>query len=174
MRHYQNIYQSAREGAGLTQETAAERLGWSVRSVQDIEQNSRKPSPEKVAQMAALYGAHWLRGYYCNRCPLGEAGNLPEQDCDLQQFAIEVGLTCNDPDHLRRMSLRLMEIALDRTISDDELPDYMECARLLTHLKMLAEKAQIVLAGALSTQNKKRPTVLTTPTGAKENRVLTG
>ena len=51
MREYQNKYQAAREGAGLTQEAAAERLGWSVRALQDIEQESRDPSPEKVAQM---------------------------------------------------------------------------------------------------------------------------
>ena len=45
MRDYQNKYQAAREGAGLTQEAAAERLGWSVRALQDIEQESRDPSP---------------------------------------------------------------------------------------------------------------------------------
>ena len=141
MQHYQNIYQSAREGAGLTQEAAAERLGWSVRCLQDIEQETRTPSPEKVAQMAEL------RGHYCNRCPLGASSKLPEQDCDLQQLALEVGLVCDDPEHLKRMVRRLFEIALDRVVSDDELPDYITCAHLLDTFAVLAEKAKIILAG---------------------------
>lgn len=45
MERYQNIYQSAREGAGLTQEKAAEMLGWSVRNLQAIEQEDRTPTP---------------------------------------------------------------------------------------------------------------------------------
>lgn len=147
MQHYQNIYQSAREGAGLTQEAAAERLGWSVRCLQDIEQETRIPSPEKVAQMAELYRAAWLRGHYCNRCPLGASSKLPEQDCDLQQLALEVGLVCDDPEHLKRMVRRLFEIALDRVVSDDELPDYITCAHLLDTFAVLAEKAKIILAG---------------------------
>ena len=87
MRDYQNKYQTAREGAGLTQEAAAERLGWSVRALQDIEQESREPSPEKVAQMAEVYRAPWLHGYYCNRCPLGCVWHRPESDVELQQLA---------------------------------------------------------------------------------------
>lgn len=71
MAGYQNIYQAAREGASLTQEAAAERLGWSVRNLQAIEQEERVPTAVRVAEMAELYRAPWLRGYYCNRCPLG-------------------------------------------------------------------------------------------------------
>lgn len=50
MERYQNIYQSAREGAGLTQEKAAEMLGWSVRNLQAIEQEDRTPTPVRVAE----------------------------------------------------------------------------------------------------------------------------
>ena len=52
MERYQNIYQSAREGAGLTQEKAAEMLGWSVRNLQAKEQEDRTPTPVRVAEMA--------------------------------------------------------------------------------------------------------------------------
>ena len=57
MERYQNIYQSAREGAGLTQEKAAEMLGWSVRNLQAIEQEDRTPTPVRVAEMAEAYRA---------------------------------------------------------------------------------------------------------------------
>lgn len=74
MERYQNIYQSAREGAGLTQEKAAEMLGWSVRNLQAIEQEDRTPTPVRVAEMAEAYRAPWLRGYYCNRSRWGHCG----------------------------------------------------------------------------------------------------
>ena len=93
MERYQNIYQSAREGAGLTQEKAAEMLGWSVRNLQAIEQEDRTPTPVRVAEMAEAYRAPWLRGYYCNRCPLGTLWRRPESNVELQQLALTAKLT---------------------------------------------------------------------------------
>lgn len=143
MRSYQNIYQSAREGADLTQETAAERLGWSVRALQDIEQESRDPSPEKVAQMAELYRAPWLRGYYCNRCPLGCAWHRPESNVELQQLALEVGLEAEDVDQERRDAHELARIALDRKIDDTEYPQYQAILGRMLRRAYLAEMATI-------------------------------
>lgn len=143
MQNYQNIYQSAREGAGLTQEAAAERLGWSVRALQDIEQESREPSPEKVAQMAELYRAPWLRGYYCNRCPLGCAWHRPESNVELQQLALEVGLEAEDVDQERRDAHELARIALDRKIDDAEYPQYQAILGRMLRRAYLAEMATI-------------------------------
>ena len=56
-------------------------------------------------------------------------------------------MVCDDPEHLKRMVRRLFEIALDRVVSDDELPDYITCAHLLDTFAVLAEKAKIILAG---------------------------
>ena len=144
MRHYQNIYQSAREGAGLTQEAAAERLGWSVRSLQEIEQESRDPSAEKVAQMAAAYQAPWLRGFFCNRCPLGCIWRRPESNVELQQLALEVGLEADDYEQERRDAHDLAHIALDRKIDDDELPKYQAIYQRMLRRAYLAEMAEIV------------------------------
>lgn len=52
MERYQNIYQSAREGAGLTQEKAAEMLGWVGAESAGHEQEDRTPTPVRVAEMA--------------------------------------------------------------------------------------------------------------------------
>lgn len=143
MKNHQNIYQSAREGAGLTQETAAERLNWSVRALQDIEQESREPSPEKVTQMAALYRAPWLRGYYCNRCPLGCVWHRPESNVELQQLALEVGLEAEDADQERRDAYELARIALDRKIDDAEFPQYQAILGRMLRRAYLAEMASI-------------------------------
>ena len=100
MERYQNIYQSAREGAGLTQEKAAEMLGWSVRNLQAIEQEDRTPTPVRVAEMAEAYRAPWLRGYYCNRCPLGTLWRRPESNVELQQLAYTIATATPDKGHL--------------------------------------------------------------------------
>ena len=143
MQHYQNIYQSAREGAGMTQEAAAERLGWSVRCLQDIEQETRTPSPEKVAQMAELYRAPWLRGHYCNRCPLGCVWHRPESDVELQQLALEVGLEADDWEQERRDAHMLARIALDRKIVDGEYAQYQAIQKRMLRRAYLAEMSYI-------------------------------
>ena len=143
MRDYQNKYQAAREGAGLTQEAAAERLGWSVRALQDIEQESRDPSPEKVAQMAEAYRAPWLHGYYCNRCPFGCAWHRPESNVELQQLALEVGLEAEDADQERRDAYELARIALDRKIDDEEFPRFQAVLGRMMRRSYLTEMAWI-------------------------------
>lgn len=143
MKEYQNKYQAAREGAGLTQEAAAERLGWSVRCLQDIEQESREPSPEKVAQMAEVYRAPWLHGYYCNRCPLGCVWHRPESDVELQQLALEVGLEAEDGEQERRDAYELARIALDRKIDDEEFPKFQAILGRMLRRSHLTEMAWI-------------------------------
>lgn len=143
MQGYQNIYQSAREGAGLTQEAAAERLGWSVRCLQDIEQEAREPSPQKVAQMVELYRAPWLRGHYCNRCPLGCVWRRPETDVELQQLALEVGLEAEDFEQERRDAHALARIALDRKIDDGEYGQYQAIQQRMLRRAYLAEMSYI-------------------------------
>ena len=143
MRDYQNKYQTAREGAGLTQEAAAERLGWSVRALQDIEQENRDPSPEKVAQMAEAYRAPWLHGYYCNRCPLGCAWQRPESNVELQQLALEVGLEAEDADQERRDAYELARIALDRKIDDEEFPRFQAVLGRMMRRSYLTEMAWV-------------------------------
>ena len=130
MERYQNIYQSAREGAGLTQEKAAEMLGWSVRNLQAIEQEDRTPTPVRVAEMAEAYRAPWLRGYYCNRCPLGTLWRRPESNVELQQLE-------------RADAHDLAMIALDRKIDDDESSRYNAIVQRMLRRAYLAEMALI-------------------------------
>ena len=134
MERYQNIYQSAREGAGLTQEKAAEMLGWSVRNLQAIEQEDRTPTPVRVAEMAEAYRSPWLRGYYCNRCPLGTLWRRP---------ALEVGLESEDYEQERADAHDLAMIALDRKIDDDESSRYNAIVQRMLRRAYLAEMALI-------------------------------
>lgn len=55
-----NIYQTAREAAGITQERAAELIGLSVESIRSYETEKRVPSDETVIKMIEIYNANYL------------------------------------------------------------------------------------------------------------------
>ena len=55
MKPSRNIYQAARESAGLTQEAAADKLYISTESLRMYETGCRRPSDEMVVMMADLY-----------------------------------------------------------------------------------------------------------------------
>ena len=62
MRNERNIYQTARELKGLTQETAAERIGVSVDTMGAYEQDRRRP-PDSTALYRPAYPAYkWYQG----------------------------------------------------------------------------------------------------------------
>lgn len=56
----ENIYQTARRAAGLTQEAAAERLAVSVTSMRAYETGQRIPGDDIVAIMCTVYDAQYL------------------------------------------------------------------------------------------------------------------
>lgn len=57
---YRNSYKTCRKSAGLTQESAAERLGISVESLRAYENGQRIPPNHVVQLMALLYNAVYL------------------------------------------------------------------------------------------------------------------
>lgn len=76
MRNYKNIYQTARELKGLTQEAAAERLDISVDSLGAYEQDRRRPPDSTVLRMAQLYDFPYLCYQHIASGALGSV--LPE------------------------------------------------------------------------------------------------
>ena len=55
-----NIYLTATEAAGITQERAAELIGLSVESIRSYETEKRVPSDETVIKMIEIYNANYL------------------------------------------------------------------------------------------------------------------
>lgn len=76
MRNNRNIYQTARELKGLTQEAAAERLDISVESLGAYEQDRRRPPDSTVLRMAQLYDFPYLCYQHIASGELGSV--LPE------------------------------------------------------------------------------------------------
>lgn len=155
-RETQNIYQSARIGAGLTQEAAAEQLHVSPRSVQKYESGEQTPPPDIVARMAQTYAAPWLNNWYCvHQCPLGCERNLPTEAIELQQAALLLGAIEN-PQQLSQDARRLFQISLDRVIDDGEIDDYIAIAQRLSQLGYVSQAIEMVLKQHLL-QTKKSP-----------------
>ena len=137
-----NCYKIARRAAGLTQEAAAERLGLSVESLRAYETGGRIPPNEAVELMVILYNAQHLA--YQHLHETNELYNriVPAlEDRDLIRTAVVLR------NHLARLEQRrsldrLLEIAEDDRIDEDERPEF---------LAIVAELREIV-RGALELQ----------------------
>ena len=122
MKPNQNIYQSARERAGLTQESASEQLYISTESLRMYETGRRRPSDEMAVMMAEVYREEALVYRHIKASPAGRV--LPDlterslQECTIRLF------------RLLRQFVReqhvetLLEIAEDGIIDEQERPIY--------------------------------------------------
>lgn len=122
MKCNRNIYQLARERAGMTQEAVSEHLYISTESLRMYESGRRRPSDEMVVLMADLYHDKALVYYHLKSSPAGDV--LPHvterslQECAMQLFRL-----------LRKFAKEervetLLEIAEDGIIDDLERPIY--------------------------------------------------
>ena len=127
-----NIYQTSREAAGLTRESAAELLEYiSSDRIEKIESEKSLPHPDEILAMADCYKNPSLCNYYCSHeCPIGQE-YVPEVKLkDLSQITLEMLASLNS---LEREKTRLIEITVDGIISEDEKEDILS-SRLATAL----------------------------------------
>ncbi|WMM26699.1 helix-turn-helix transcriptional regulator [Tissierella sp. MB52-C2] len=113
-----NIYQLARNVAGLTQIEASERLGVSVRALGNYELGNTIPHGDIVADMATVYGAKWL-GYEHLRLStkLGQE-ILPEIDItDIAKSVLVLQKESGDVDDVKPC---MIKIACDGRIDRHE------------------------------------------------------
>ncbi len=129
-----NIYKIARKAAGFTQESSAERIGISPESIRAYETGQRTPPNDIVAQMVICYNAQHLAYQH-----LQESNELMNQivseleERDILQTSVRIY------NRLKRFSEkgtidRLMEIAEDGIISDDERPKFNDIMRELQEI----------------------------------------
>ena len=136
-----NIYMTSREEAGLTRELAAERLGFiSADRIYRIE-NGALPDPEEVLCMAKCYQNLSLCNSYCaNECRIGQV-YVPEVKVkDLSQITVEMLATLNELD---KDKARLLEIVVDGTISEDEIPDFLSIQSSLEKMSITIDALRL-------------------------------
>ena len=140
---YRNIYKTARSAAGLTQEAAAERLGLSVESIRAYETGGRVPPSQVVELMVILYNAQHLA--YQHLHETNELYNriVPAlEDRDLIRTAVVLRNRLARMEQRRSLD-RLLEIAEDDRIDEDERPEFLAIVAELREIVRSALELQL-------------------------------
>jgi len=119
-----NVYQLAREEAGMTRLQASDALVFMSDSrIEKIESEKCEPHPDEILAMANAYKKPSLCNYYCsNECPIGQK-TVPElKEKALAQITLEMLSTINI---LSKQKDRLVEITVDGEVSEDEMKDFL-------------------------------------------------
>lgn len=143
-------YQLAREELGLSREKAAALLETiPSERIEKIENERSLAHPDEVLQMAKKYKKTYLCNYYCsNECPIGKQ-YVPEiQIKELSVIVLEMLASLNAAN---RMKDRLIEIAVDSTISDDEIGDFIRIQDDLERISVAVETLQLWTEKMLAT-----------------------
>ena len=118
-----NIYQLCREEAGLTREKASELLQFiSADRIEKVESGHSAPHPDEILLMAECYGHPELKNHFCTvECPIGQKHVKPVKEKELTMIALEI---LNSLNTLSKDKERLVEIAADGQLTEDELKDF--------------------------------------------------
>ena len=114
-----NIYQAAREAAGMTQERAAELIGLSVESIRSYELEKRIPADETVIKMAEIYGgANYLAYQHLKHKSMIGNVILPDvTEIPLSQAALQM---INEMNDFIQCEPEIIRITMDGIIDTNE------------------------------------------------------
>lgn len=137
-----NLYQLTRENLELTREKASELLESITEDrIVKIEGEKCLPHPDEVLIMADKYNEPNLCNYYCSQqCPIGEV-YVPEIKIkELPAIVLEMIASLNS---MSKQKDRLIEIAADGTIGNDELEDFIDIQEELERISITVETLQL-------------------------------
>ncbi len=137
-----NIYFRTRESLNLTREKAGDLLdGIEPEAIEKIENERRKPYPYEVLEMSRKYGAPGLCNYFCsNECDIGKQYVPRVEIKDLSQIVLEMLASLNS---MHKKQERLIEIASDGRIRDEEIDDFIAIQDNLEHISIAVETLQL-------------------------------
>lgn len=152
-----NVWYQARiraaeyDGRLRSREGAAELLGMSVSAVADAELGLSKVMPvDKAVQMAELYNAPQLLNWYCiNECPIGRDMPLSDAVRDISQVAVRLVGSLR-PEQLESVKNRLLEIADDGKVTDDEAASLAEIMDWFDDITLRISELRILCRSILS------------------------
>ena len=129
-----NMYQLAREAAGLTREKASENMaGISDDRIEKIESGKVQIRPDEVLQMSRCYKKPELCNLYCSgECAIGIEQIPVIREKDLPTIALEILSVMRV---LEKEKELLIDIAADGRITQDEISDFES---IRSHLESLS------------------------------------
>ena len=135
-------YQLAREELGYTREKASEVLKVITPDrLEKIENEKTAPYPEEILAMAEGYNMPDLCNYFCARvCRIGQVYVPEVQIKDFSRIILEMIASLN---RVSSKKDRLIEIAADGGISNDELDDFIEIQDELEKMSVTIEALQL-------------------------------
>ena len=150
-----NVWYEARMEAAkwndklLSRAGAAEELNMSEDAVKDAELGLNKCMPvDKAVLMADLYRKPELRNYYClHECPIGRTLAISAETPGLERVTLKLlkNLRVEDLEDIKE---KMLDIAEDGKITEDERPDleailtYLDqVSKTVSELRILVEKA---------------------------------
>lgn len=150
-----NVWYEARMEAAkwndklLSRAGAAEELNMSEDAVKDAELGLNKCMPvDKAVLMADLYRKPELRNYYClHECPIGRTLAISAEAPGLERVTLKLLKNLRVED-LEEVKEKMLDIAEDGKITEDERPDleailtYLDqLSKTVSELRILGEKA---------------------------------
>lgn len=140
-----NIYKTARQVAGLTQERWAEAVGVSVDSIRGYEAGNVIPADETVKAMSEISGLAPLSYWHlCNKSTLA-ADVLPDvEQLPLPQAVVQLLVAIGD---FKEMHGDLLELAADGKIAGEELVVWENIVARLDRIIQAALQVKIAEGG---------------------------
>ena len=136
-----SVYQEAREDAKMSRETASEWLKCSADRVERLENGKTAIIPYDVVKMAEAYKKPELCNYFCTHdCQIGERYVKEVKIKDLAQIVLEMLATLNAT---QKKKDRLIEIAADGIISEEEMEDFIAIQEELEHVSMAVDSLEL-------------------------------
>ncbi|SEQ60157.1 Helix-turn-helix domain-containing protein [Lachnospiraceae bacterium NE2001] len=144
-----NIYFRSREEAGLTRAEASEAMGYVSESrIDKIENERTTVQPEDVVAMAEAYKKPSLCNYYCtHECRIGQDTVAEVHPSSLAELSLGI---FNSLNALDAQKTRLMEIAEDGTIRDDEAEDFAAIQENLNKISNTIESLKLWISQAVA------------------------
>lgn len=132
MQECRNIYQTARESTGYTQEKAAELIGVSVESLRSYERGRRVPPTHIVVHMVDVYNLQHLAYQHLKNADDIAKLYLPDVDVENMSAAV-LRLLKEVADFVERQQ-ELIAITCDGIIDEEERPHFDEIMRELNDI----------------------------------------
>ncbi|MBQ3425967.1 MAG: helix-turn-helix transcriptional regulator [Clostridia bacterium] len=137
-----SLFQIRREELKYSREKASEEIKFlSDDQIEKIENGKITPKPEDVIAMAKAYRQPSLCNYYCStQCAIGKR-YVPEVKVkDISSIVLEVLASLNS---MHKQQEKLIEIASDGMISQNEIKDFVSIQKKLEDISVAVEALQL-------------------------------